>query len=144
MQLRPPGTSNIELALKREHRFHFFSMTPKSYQNDLPNAPIWHPKTTTIGSKGHPVTILDPLGGQKKRHIFEHIFGNLTVTKMTPKSEGAFPKVVCYISPPGLSPLVSLLKGTRINTPPASLTSRRFQAFVDFLGVGVGAGGVRG
>ena len=75
-----PRTSNIELALKREHDSHFFSMTPKSHQNNIPNDPIWHPKITTIGSKGHPVTILDPLGKSKKETYFWTYF-------LTPKSD---------------------------------------------------------
>ena len=70
MQFRHPTTSNIELALKREHDSHFFSMTPQSHQSELPDAPIWHPKITTIGSKGHSVTIVDPLGGSKEETYF--------------------------------------------------------------------------
>ena len=129
MQFRPPRTSNIELALKREHDSHFFSMTPKSHSNELPNAPIWHPKITTIGSKGHPVTILDPLGGSKEETYFWTYLLTPKSYENDSKKWGGLPQGYVLYLPSRTLPSRTSPEGDPLTAPSASLTSRRFPEY---------------
>ena len=78
MILGYPGTLQMRLGLKREHRFHFWHRSLKRYQKDLQNAPFWAP----FGHPGRPNAAFGPFWGQPKISCF---FGRVPMLTLARK-----------------------------------------------------------
>ena len=78
MILGYPGTLQMRLGLKREHRFHFWHRSLKRYQKDLKNAPFWAP----FGHPGRPNAAFGPFRGQPKISCF---FGRVSMLTLARK-----------------------------------------------------------